>query len=83
MNEIPEEIVELEQCINENGYEIAGPSVTVCYNYLHTTPEGELISAMPVSGEKERYAKYCGYTEVRRNCPNMGKEVKQWLKKQK
>ena len=52
MSEMPEEIVKLEQWINENCYEIEGPSVAVCYNYLHTTPEGELISTMPVSGEK-------------------------------
>lgn len=54
MSEMPEEIVKLEQGINENCYEIEGPSVAVCYGYLHTTPEGELISTMPVSGEKKR-----------------------------
>jgi len=54
MSEMPEEIVKLEQWINENCYEIEGPSVAVCYNYLHTTPEGGIISAMQVSGEKKR-----------------------------
>ena len=34
----------LVQWIEENGYEIVGPSVTVCYNDPHTTPEEELIS---------------------------------------
>ncbi|MCK4736589.1 MAG: GyrI-like domain-containing protein [Methanophagales archaeon] len=34
----------LAQWIEENGYEIVGPSVTVCYNDPHTTPEEELVS---------------------------------------
>ena len=34
----------LVQLIEENGYEIVGPSVTVCYNNQHTTPEEELAS---------------------------------------
>jgi effector-binding domain-containing protein len=34
----------LVQWIEENGYEIVGPSVTVCYNDPHTTPEEELVS---------------------------------------
>jgi len=33
----------LVQWINENGYEIVGPSTTICYNNPHTTPEEELI----------------------------------------
>ena len=34
----------LAQWIEENGYEIVGPSITVCYNDPHITPEEELIS---------------------------------------
>lgn len=34
----------LVQWIEENGYEIVGHSVTVCYNDPHTTPEEELVS---------------------------------------
>lgn len=34
----------LVQWIEENGYEIAGPSVTVCYNDPHNTSEEELVS---------------------------------------
>ena len=34
----------LVQWIEENDYEIVGPSVTVCYNDPHTTPEEELVS---------------------------------------
>jgi effector-binding domain-containing protein len=34
----------LAQWIEEKGYEIAGPSVIVCYNDPHTTPEEELVS---------------------------------------
>lgn len=34
----------LAQWVEENEYEIGGPSVTVCYNDPHTTPEEELIS---------------------------------------
>jgi AraC family transcriptional regulator len=34
----------LAQWIEENGYEIVGPSITICYNDPHTTPEEELIS---------------------------------------
>ena len=33
----------LVQWVEENGYEIVGPSVTVCYKDPHTTPEEELI----------------------------------------
>ena len=34
----------LVQWIEENDYEIVGPSVTVCYNDPHTTPEEELVT---------------------------------------
>ena len=34
----------LVQWIEENRYEIEGPSVTICYNDPHTTPEEELVS---------------------------------------
>jgi len=34
----------LAQWIEEKGYEIVDPSVTVCYNDPHTTPEEELVS---------------------------------------
>jgi len=34
----------LAQWIEETGYEIVGPSVTVCYNNPRTTPEEELVS---------------------------------------
>ena len=34
----------LMQGIEENGYEIVGPSVTVCYNDPHNTSEEELVS---------------------------------------
>ena len=34
----------LAQWIEDKGYEIAGPSLTVCYNDPHTTPEEELVS---------------------------------------
>ena len=42
--ELGELFGKLVQWINGNGYEIAGPSVTVCYNDPHTTPEEELVS---------------------------------------
>ena len=42
--ELCEVFGKLVQWINGNGYEIAGPSVTVCYNDPHTTPEEELVS---------------------------------------
>ena len=42
--ELSEVFGKLVQWIEENGYEIVGPSVTVCYNDPHTTPEEELIS---------------------------------------
>ena len=34
----------LAHWIEEKGYEIVGPSVTVCYKEPHTTPEEELVS---------------------------------------
>ena len=34
----------LVQWIEENENEIVGPSVTVCYNDPHTTPEEELVN---------------------------------------
>lgn len=37
----------LAQRIEENGYEILGPSITVCYNDPHTTSEEELGSQRP------------------------------------
>ena len=42
--ELGEVFGKLAQWIEENGYEIVGPSVTVCYNDPHTTPEEELVS---------------------------------------
>lgn len=37
--------VKLAQWIEEKGYEIVGPSVTVCYNDPHTMPEEKSWSA--------------------------------------
>jgi effector-binding domain-containing protein len=34
----------LAQWIEENGYAIVGPAVTVCYNDPHTTPGEEQVS---------------------------------------
>jgi len=34
----------LAHWIEENGYEIADPYITLCYNNTHTTPEEELVS---------------------------------------
>jgi len=34
----------LAKWVEENGYEIVGPSITVCYNDPRATPEEELIS---------------------------------------
>ena len=42
--ELGEVFWKLAHWIEENGYEIAGPSVTVCYKDPHTTPEEELVS---------------------------------------
>ena len=42
--ELGEVFEKLAQWIEENGYEIVGPSVTVCYNDPHITPEEELVS---------------------------------------
>ena len=44
----------LAQWIEENGYEIAGPSVTVCYNDPHTTSEEELVSECQFPVRKRR-----------------------------
>jgi effector-binding domain-containing protein len=44
----------LAQWIEENGYEIVGPSVTVCYNDPHTTPEEDMISECQFSVRKRR-----------------------------
>jgi AraC family transcriptional regulator len=44
----------LVQWINENGFEIVGPSVTVCYNDSHTTPEEELVSECQFPVRKRR-----------------------------
>jgi len=44
----------LVQWIEENGYEIVGPSVTVCYNDPHTTPEEELVSECQFPVRKRR-----------------------------
>lgn len=42
------------QWIEENGYEIVGPFVTVCYNDRHTTSEEELVSECPFPVRKGR-----------------------------
>jgi len=42
--ELGEVFEKLAQWIEGNGYEIVSPSVTVCYNDPHTTPEEELVS---------------------------------------
>ena len=44
----------LAQWIEENGYEMEGPSVTVCYNDPHTTPEEELVSECQFPVRKRR-----------------------------
>ena len=44
----------LVQGMEENGYEIVGPSVTVCYNDPHTTPEEELVSECQFPVRKRR-----------------------------
>ena len=44
----------LAQWIEEKGYEIVGPSVTVCYNDPHTTPEEELVSECQFPVRKRR-----------------------------
>ena len=36
----------LVQWVEENGYAIVGPSVTVCYNDSRTTPEEEFVSEL-------------------------------------
>ena len=45
----------LVQWINENGYEIVGPSVTVCFNDSHTTSEEELVSECQFPVRKRRW----------------------------
>ena len=40
--------------IEEKGYEIVGPSITVCYNDPRTTPEEELISECQFPVRKRR-----------------------------
>jgi len=42
------------QWVEENGYEIVGPSITVCYNDPRTTPEEELISECQFPVRKRR-----------------------------
>ena len=37
----------LAHWIEENGCELVGPPVTVCYNDPHTTPEEELVRECP------------------------------------
>jgi len=49
-----EVFVKLVLWIEENGYSIVGPSVTVCYNDLHTTPEEELVSECQFPVRKRR-----------------------------
>ena len=49
-----EVFVKLVLWIEENGYAIAGPSVTVCYNDPHTTPEEELVSECQFPVRKRR-----------------------------
>jgi len=44
----------LVQWIEENRYAIVGPSVTVCYNDPHTTPEEELVSECQFPVRKRR-----------------------------
>jgi effector-binding domain-containing protein len=45
----------LAQGIVENEYEIVGPSITVCYNDPHTTPEEELVNECQFPVRKRRY----------------------------
>ena len=44
----------LAQWMEENGYEIVGPAVTICYNDPHTTPEEELVSECQFPVRKRR-----------------------------
>ncbi|OEU53028.1 MAG: hypothetical protein BA871_16705 [Desulfuromonadales bacterium C00003096] len=45
---------QLVQWIEENGYEIVGPSVAVCHNDSHTALEEELVSECPIPVRKRR-----------------------------
>ena len=44
----------LVQWIEENGYEIVGPAVTVCDNEPRTTPEKEMVGECPFLVRKRR-----------------------------
>ena len=44
----------LVQRIGENEYTIVGPSVTICYNDPHTTPEEERVSKCQFPVRKRR-----------------------------
>ena len=52
--ELGEVFRRLAQWLEENGYEIVGPSITVCYNDPQTTPEEELISECQFPVRKRR-----------------------------
>ena len=49
-----EVFLKLVQWIEENGYAIVGPSVTVCHNDSHTALEEELVSECPFPVRKRR-----------------------------
>jgi len=40
--------------VEDNGYEIVDPYITLCYNNTHTTPEEELINECPFLGEEKK-----------------------------
>ena len=40
--------------VENNGYEIVDPPITLCYNNTHTTPEEELINECPFLVRKRR-----------------------------
>jgi effector-binding domain-containing protein len=44
----------LVQWINENGYVIVGPSVTVCYDDPRTTPDEERVNECPFPVRKRK-----------------------------
>ncbi len=46
----------LFQWASENGYDIVGPSVTICHNDPRTTPEGDLISECQFPVRRETVA---------------------------
>ena len=52
--EIGEVFGKLAQWIEEYGYEIVGPAVTICYNNPHTMPEEELVSECQFPVRKRR-----------------------------